>query len=281
MDETRAANDSLKRLNCSLEDRLTDQMIAKRTTDNVELVELRRTMLECEMELHELREQYVTLKTKAENDLCKEHKKIDELTQIVQNEMERNTSLSKDLQALRNATVAIESIQNGIIHEDRANKCSESHNVAEAAAAPAIATKPQNSVRIEVSTNPEDLTELLNEAKSTILQLQEETKTLKTEIETLRHQNQNHSKQIETLLDCNNAKVPASAVEPPPIPLEPIVIVKDNSGQNDSKCSQKVNAKIDQNDRVANLNYEMDTCEKSATSNQSSQSDNICLVFVI
>lgn len=30
----------------------------------------------------------------------------DELTQIVQNEMDRNTSISKDLQALRNATGA-------------------------------------------------------------------------------------------------------------------------------------------------------------------------------
>lgn len=32
----------------------------------------------------------------------------DELTQIVQREMDRNTSLSKDLQSLRNATETIE-----------------------------------------------------------------------------------------------------------------------------------------------------------------------------
>lgn len=42
----------------------------------MELVELRRTMVECDMELHELREQYLTLKAKAEDDLDKEHKKI-------------------------------------------------------------------------------------------------------------------------------------------------------------------------------------------------------------
>lgn len=32
-------------------------------------------MTECEVELHELCEQYLELKTKAENDLDKEHKK--------------------------------------------------------------------------------------------------------------------------------------------------------------------------------------------------------------
>lgn len=72
LNETKAANDAMNRLNCSLE----DQLIAKRSTENVELIELRRTMLECEFELHELREQYLTLKTKAENDLNLEHKKI-------------------------------------------------------------------------------------------------------------------------------------------------------------------------------------------------------------
>lgn len=76
MSETKAANDSLTRLNCNLENNLTDQLIAKRSAENVELVELRRTMLECEFELHELREQYLILKTKAVNDLNEEHKKI-------------------------------------------------------------------------------------------------------------------------------------------------------------------------------------------------------------
>lgn len=63
-------------MNTALEEKITDQLIDKRAIENVELVELRRTMVECDMELHELREQYLILKTKAEHDLSKEHKKI-------------------------------------------------------------------------------------------------------------------------------------------------------------------------------------------------------------
>lgn len=66
----------MRQLNLTLEEKLTDQMIEKRTADNIELVELRRTMVECEMELHDLRDQYLVLKAKAENDLDTEHKKI-------------------------------------------------------------------------------------------------------------------------------------------------------------------------------------------------------------
>lgn len=127
----------------------------------------------------------------------------------------------------------------------------------------------QHDSNKQVTTNDDDLTDLLNEAKATILELQEKTESLKTEIETLRHQNQDYSKQIESFLNCNNdAKVP------PPIPLEPIVIVKENRSKNDSKCSQSVNAKTEHNDAVANLNYELDCSESS----QSSQSDNTYLV---
>lgn len=76
MNDAHEANEHLKRLNVSLEEKITDQLIVKRTAENVELVELRRTMVECEMELHELREQYLKLKAKAENDLDTEHRKI-------------------------------------------------------------------------------------------------------------------------------------------------------------------------------------------------------------
>lgn len=76
MNDSRQTNDCLKRLNVALEDKITDQIVVRRTTENVELVELRRTMVECDMELHELREQYLTLKAKAEDDLDKEHQKI-------------------------------------------------------------------------------------------------------------------------------------------------------------------------------------------------------------
>lgn len=60
----------------ALEEKITDQFIDKRSGENDELIELRRTMVECDMELHELREQYLLLKAKAEHDLTKEHKKI-------------------------------------------------------------------------------------------------------------------------------------------------------------------------------------------------------------
>lgn len=63
-------------MNVALEDRITDQLIDRRSVENVELLELRRTMVECDMELHELREQYLLLKAKAEHDLSKEHEKI-------------------------------------------------------------------------------------------------------------------------------------------------------------------------------------------------------------
>lgn len=134
----------------------------------------------------------------------------------------------------------------------------------------------QHDSNRQVTTNNDDLTDLLNEAKATILELQEKTESLKTEIDTLRHQNQDYSKQIEAFLNCSNdAKVsPTIDAHPPPIPLEPIVIVKENRGKNDSKCSQSVNAKTEHNDTVANLNYELDCSESS----QSSQSDNTNLV---
>lgn len=130
MNESKTTNDSLEQLNITLEQKLNDQLIEKRTAESAELIELRRTMVECEMELHDLRDQYLILKAKAEDDLDKEHQKIgtfhftcrlngfsmlnlmtfffpkDELTQIVQNEMDRNKNISKDLQALRNATGA-------------------------------------------------------------------------------------------------------------------------------------------------------------------------------
>lgn len=41
----------------------------------------------------------------------------DELTQIVKEEMDRNSSLSRDLQAIRSATNTIESVQTGKLQE--------------------------------------------------------------------------------------------------------------------------------------------------------------------
>lgn len=76
MNEAKLNNESLQRINITLEEKLTDQMVGNHAADNVELIELRRTMVECEIELHELRDQYLSIKSKAENDLNKEHKKI-------------------------------------------------------------------------------------------------------------------------------------------------------------------------------------------------------------
>lgn len=76
MNEAKVSNKSLQQINLTLEDKITEQVVYKRSAENDELIELRRTMVECEIELHELRDQYLTLKSKAENDLIKEHKKI-------------------------------------------------------------------------------------------------------------------------------------------------------------------------------------------------------------
>lgn len=51
-------------------------MVSKRITENVELIELRKTMFDCETELHELRQQYIALRTKAETELDEEQKKL-------------------------------------------------------------------------------------------------------------------------------------------------------------------------------------------------------------
>lgn len=80
----------MQRANACFEEKLTEQLIEKRTTDNIELVELRRTMVECEIELHELRDQYLTLKAKAEDDLDKEHMKIGKLVRSLFNTNRHN-----------------------------------------------------------------------------------------------------------------------------------------------------------------------------------------------
>lgn len=74
----------------ALEDKITDQLIDQRSGENGELIELRRTMVECDMELHELREQYLLLKAKAEHDLTKEHKKIGRTTDVFTTAVARN-----------------------------------------------------------------------------------------------------------------------------------------------------------------------------------------------
>lgn len=76
LSDAKESNDSIKRLNVALEEKLTDELVSKRITENVELIELRRTMAECETELHELRQNYVILKSKAESELDEQQRKI-------------------------------------------------------------------------------------------------------------------------------------------------------------------------------------------------------------
>ncbi|XP_055310223.1 uncharacterized protein LOC129573573 [Sitodiplosis mosellana] len=274
LNDAKSTIDSLQRLNVTIEEKLTDQLIDRRTAENVELVQLRRTMVECEMELHDLRDQYLILKAKAENDLDKEHKKIDELTQIVQKEMDRNTSLCKDLQTLRNVAGAnehngenIELVKNTCLDNDENNSD----------------VKVNNS---NVLSKNDDLTDLLNEAKSTILNLQDEIKSLKSDIETLRQQNQEYVTQIESFHSIGTKPnspplnhVHTSSEMPPPIPLEPVIIVKENKGKDYTKCDQTTIAAGDEcNQTKKNTGNETKCSEHSFASDDTSQSDN---TFVI
>lgn len=76
--ESQSNFDAMKRMNATLETRLTNEMVSKRITENVELIELRKTMVDCETELHELRQQYITLRAKAETELDEEQHKLSE-----------------------------------------------------------------------------------------------------------------------------------------------------------------------------------------------------------
>lgn len=112
LSEAKSNSDSLKRMNVTLKEKLTDEVVGKRLDENVELIEMRRTMTECENELRELRQQYLLLKCKAETELNEEHIKIGELTRVVESEMDKNRSLMNELSVLRDATNIIESIKN-------------------------------------------------------------------------------------------------------------------------------------------------------------------------
>lgn len=131
------------------------------------------------------------------------------------------------------------------------------------------------------SIKSDDLSDLLNEAKSTILKLQQETNSLKSEIDMMRQQNQEYCKQIETLQ--NQVKMNTTLVHDTisvnqlPIPLEPTVIVKENPIQNNSKSIHNLDSKHQQNRLNDTANYGINLNENSLASEQSS-SDNTYLV---
>lgn len=114
----------------------------------------------------------------------------------------------------------------------------------------------------------DDLTDLLNEAKHTILELQHEIESLKSEIEQLRQQNRFFVAQLESSQSQSNLKtghdqleiksggkesksMPTAAAESPEksgpvgMPLEPVIIVNGNKCDNIMDTNQKANEKTD------------------------------------
>lgn len=76
LSEAKREIDALRRVNATLEEKLTNEMVSKRITENVELIEIRKTMGECEMELNDLRQQYVELQRKTDSELNEANHKL-------------------------------------------------------------------------------------------------------------------------------------------------------------------------------------------------------------
>lgn len=127
----------------------------------------------------------------------------------------------------------------------------------------------------------DDLTDLLNEAKSTIIQLQEEMKSLKSEIDILRQRNQENVEINQPINDIDakpksppSNNVHSSLEKPPPIPLEPVIIVKENKMNNHPKSGHN-----DESNQTMNIvRNETKYSEKSLASDETSQSDDTFVV---
>lgn len=129
----------------------------------------------------------------------------------------------------------------------------------------------------------DDLTDLLNEAKLTILELQREIESQKSEIEQLRQQNK--AAQIDSPQNQSNLKAVhyqqkidsggrESKPAPTPqvtIPLEPVVIVDDN------KYESPLNPNRKANDNLTPKFVSKNVREQKA-SDQTSQSDSTYVV---
>lgn len=74
--ETKRESESVRRINTALEEKLTNELVTKKINGNVELIEMKTTMSECEKELQELRQQYMELQTKTEIELDEAQHKI-------------------------------------------------------------------------------------------------------------------------------------------------------------------------------------------------------------
>lgn len=127
----------------------------------------------------------------------------------------------------------------------------------------------------------EDLTDLLNEAKSTIINLQDEIQSLKSEIGKLRQQNQEYVVQIESFHSFD-AKEKVSSLNqvhttsemPPPIPLEPVIIVKESNEFTKTDDQSTIAAEGECNEKNNDARKTTNCSEHSFTSDDTSQSDN-------
>lgn len=66
LNETKREIESTKRMNTALEDQLANEIVAKRITENVQMIEMKKTMGACQEELDLLRQQYSELQAKNE-----------------------------------------------------------------------------------------------------------------------------------------------------------------------------------------------------------------------
>lgn len=103
----------------------------------------------------------------------------------------------------------------------------------------------------EAMTKSDDLVVLLNDAKSTIIQLQSDADTLKSHVESLRKQNEEYEKTVQKLKNgapdiqftqsrCTKMSQ-TEDIKAPPIPLEPIVIVNKTAEHKKRKHNDKRN----------------------------------------
>lgn len=142
--------------------------------------------------------------------------------------------------------------------------------------------KSDATEKLDQPNQTDDLVDLLNEAKLTILELQREIEALKIEIEMLREQNKGYLMQIESLnrvqsTQCQPTESQANLLPPNdeavPIPLEPIVIVKENhTDDSPNKCTNATDK------HQPNPKHTAPHVNHSMASDQTSQSDNTFVV---
>lgn len=144
----------------------------------------------------------------------------------------------------------------------------------------------QTSAMEETSDRNDDLTDLLNEAKHTILELQHEIESLKSEIVELRQQNRFFVTQMESV--GNESKLVPTPVNadkdgPAAMPLEPIVIVNDNKHDDLVETAQEANENISSMPQTKklippNAKVMVKNSRGHEASDQTTQSDNTYVV---